>query len=134
MKNFFLFIFLLVGNLTFAQIPNLAKRTLEGNINDSDIINQQNYMVNVDTSRWATETISGEITYYNSKEKMIEKLNSLFCGLKLKNITHFAEIKDNPYILPRKLHWVMFVDKYRIDWWFDICDISKLDTITLVKN
>jgi hypothetical protein len=50
-----------------------------------------------------------------------------------KKITHFAEINDNPYILPRKKQWVMLLDNYRIDWWFSISDSNKLETITLVK-
>lgn len=133
MKNLFLSLLLLVGNLCFAQLPELAKRTLQGLSTPEDFATQKTYMVNVDTLKWSKETISGNISYYQDKEKMVQQLNSIFSGLKLDEITHFGEINDNVYISPRKQHWVLITKKYRIDWWFSSTDENKLETITLVK-
>lgn len=133
MKNLFLSLLLLVVNVCFAQIPELAKRTLQGLSTTEDFSNQKTYIVNVDTLKWAQETVSGNITYYQEKEKMVQKLNSIFGGLDLGEMTHFEELNDNPYISPRKLHWVMITKKYRIDWWFSPTNENKLETITLVK-
>ena len=134
MKNIFILFLTLLVNVSFAQIPELAKRTINGKSVTSDFQNQQTYMVNVDTLNWSKETVSGNFTYYQKKEEMVDRINSIFLKLKLKNITHFAEIKDNPFMQPRKLQWVMFADGYRIDWWFSNYDTTKLETITLVKN
>lgn len=90
-------------------------------------------MVNVDTLKWAQETVSGDIVYYQEKDKMVERLNSIFSVLKLDDVIHFGELKDNPYILPRKQHWVLITNKYRVDWWFSPNETEKLETITLVK-
>ena len=136
MKNILLLILLFVLNTTFAQItelPELAKRTLKGLCTAKDFSDQKTYMVNVDTLKRSNETVSGDIVYYQEKEKMVERLNSIFKVLKSDDVVHFGESKNNPYILPRKQHWVLMTNKYRIDWWFSTTDFEKLETITLVK-
>lgn len=133
MKNILFLILLLTFNISFAQIPELAKRTLQGHSTVDDFSNQKTYMVNVDTLKWAQETVSGDIVYYQEKDKMVERLNSIFSVLKLDDVIHFGELKDNPYILPRKQHWVLITNKYRVDWWFSPNETEKLETITLVK-
>jgi hypothetical protein len=90
-------------------------------------------MVNIDTLQWSKEVISGDFTYYSNKDQMVKRLNLVFQKMDSKKITHFAEINESPFILPRKKQWVMLIDNYRIDWWFSTNDLTKLETITLVK-
>jgi hypothetical protein len=133
MKTIFLLTSILFTNILFSQVPSLVQKTLDGRLNPSDFENQKVYMVNVDTLKWSKELISGDFTYYSDKNQMVDRLNNLFEKMNGKKITHFAEINDNPYILPRKKQWVMLLDNYRIDWWFSVSDSNKLETITLVK-
>jgi len=133
MKNIFLVFSILFTNLLFSQVPDLAKKTLTGQLTIFDFENQKTYMVNIDTLQWSKEVLSGDLTYYSNKDEMVNKLNLVFQKMTDKKITHFAEINESPYILPRKKQWVMLIDNYRIDWWFSINDSTKLETITLVK-
>lgn len=134
MKKILFLFFISVSTIVNAQLPTLVQNTLNGKLVPSDFENQKSYMVNVDTIKWAKEILSGEFTYYDSKENLLKKLNTLFTNLDQNKITHFAEIVGSPFIAPRKKQWVMFIDIYRIDWWFSINDANKLETITLVKN
>ena len=133
MKNIFLVFSILFTNLLFSQVPDLALKTLSGQLTVTDFENQKTYMVNIDTLKWSKEVLSGDLTYYSNKDEMVNKLNTVFQKMTGKKITHFAEINESPYILPRKKQWVMLIDNYRIDWWFSINDLTKLETITLVK-
>jgi hypothetical protein len=117
----------------FSQVPQLVQKTLSGQLSDSDFENQKTYMVNIDTLQWSKEVISGDFTYYSNKDQMVKRLNLVFQKMDSKKITHFAEINESPFILPRKKQWVMLIDNYRIDWWFSTNDLTKLETITLVK-
>lgn len=63
-------------SVAFSSLPALAQRTLLRNLKDDDIATQNTYMVNVDTSNWKGDLITGDITYYDSKSKMIAKINS----------------------------------------------------------
>lgn len=134
MKKILFLFFISVSTIVNAQLPTLVQNTLNGKLVPSDFENQKSYMVNVDTIKWSKEILSGEFTYYDSKENLLKKLNTLFINLDQNKITHFAEIVGSPFIAPRKKQWVMFIDIYRIDWWFSINDVNKLETITLVKN
>jgi len=133
MKNIFLLFSILFTNLLFSQVPDLAKKTLSGQLNVTDFETQKTYMVNIDTLQWSKEVLSGDLTYYSNKDEMVNRLNIVFQKMTGKKITHFAEINESPYILPRKKQWVMLIDNYRIDWWFSVNDSTKLETITLVK-
>jgi hypothetical protein len=133
MKNIFLVFSILFTNLLFSQVPDLAKKTLTGQLTIFDFENQKTYMVNIDTLQWSKEVLSGDLTYYSNKDEMVKRLNLVFQKMDSKKITHFAEINESPFILPRKKQWVMLIDNYRIDWWFSINDSTKLETITLVK-
>ena len=133
MKKIFLFSFVLISNLCFSQIPDLARRTLKGQLNPNDFDDQLSYLVNVDTLNISNAVLSGDIVYYNTKSEMITKLSNTLKGFDKKEITYFTELKDNSVYYPSKLHWYMLIDKYRIDWWFSEKDSSKLKSITLVK-
>lgn len=91
-------------------------------------------MVNVDTSNWKGDLITGDITYYDSKSKMIAKINSFLDVVDKKRIDYFINLKDNILYRPRKQHWYMLVGVYRLDWWFSANEPDKLETITIIKT
>ena len=134
MKKTFLVLGLLMSNLLYSQIPDLAKRTLEGNLNENDFETRSKYMVNVDTLNWGKETISGEITWYSNKTDMLKKLQDISLVVKDKTIGSFIEIKDYSKYYYNKLHWYMVIDDYRIDWFFSNSEEPKLRSITLIKK
>ena len=119
---------------TSESIPNLASRTLKGKLKNKDFQDQDRYMVNIDTFKWAEELISGDITFYQTKRAMRKKLKYALAFLKDKKIDYFKELTDNIIYYPRKRHWFMVFGDYRIDWWFSKNDSSKLECITLVKT
>lgn len=134
MKKTFLALGLLMSNLLYSQIPDLAKRTLEGNLNENDFETRSKYMVNVDTLNWGKETISGEITWYSNKTDMLKQLQDISLVVKDKTIGSFIQIKDYSKYYYNKLHWYMVIDDYRIDWFFSNSEEPKLRSITLIKK
>ena len=134
MKKTFLVLGLLMSNLLYSQIPDLAKRTLEGNLNENDFETRSKYMVNVDTLNWGKETISGEITWYSNKTDMLKQLQDISLVVKDKTIGSFIQIKDYSKYYYNKLHWYMVIDDYRIDWFFSNSEEPKLRSITLIKK
>jgi len=117
----------------FSAIPKIAQRTLEGKLKASDFENQVKYMVNVDTLKWSQELVSGDITYFSQKKKFVNRLNSLFSYFNKYKMSKFIELNDSPIFFPRKSHWVMDIDKYRIEWWFSKQNPTLLETITVIK-
>lgn len=118
---------------THSQIPDLALRTLKGELRPSDFEDQKYYMVNIDTIQTKTSFLSDDIVFYNTKFEMIEKIDKSLNFLKNKNVDYFIDLQDNSIYYPRKQHWYMLVGDYRIDWWFSAKDPTKLETITLIK-
>jgi uncharacterized protein YacL (UPF0231 family) len=122
-------------SVAFSSLPDLAQRTLLRNLRDDDIATQNTYMVNVDTSNWkGDEIITGDITYFDSKSKMITKINSFLDVVAKKRIDYFINLKDNILYRPRKQHWYMLIGVYRLDWWFSANEPDKLETITIIKT
>jgi hypothetical protein len=117
----------------FSAIPKIAQRTLNGKLKTSDFENQVKYMVNVDTLKWSQELVSGDITYFSQKKKFVNRLNSLYTYFNKYKVSKFVEINDSPIYFPRKSHWIMDIDKYRIEWWFSKQSSTLLETITVIK-
>lgn len=132
-KKILLGLLMVLSVSSYSQIPDLALRTLNGKLKPSDFEDQQTYMVNVDTLKWDKELLSGDIVFYDKKVEMIKKIENSVKFLKKKDVSYFANLQDNMIYYPRKQHWYMLIDDYRIDWWFSANDPNKLETITLVK-
>lgn len=132
-KKILLGLLMVLSVSSYSQIPDLALRTLNGKLKPSDFEDQQTYMVNVDTLKWDKELLSGDIVFYDKKVEMIKKIENSVKFLKKKDVSYFANLQDNMFYYPRKQHWYMLIDDYRIDWWFSANDPNKLETITLVK-
>lgn len=134
MKTIFFLLALSLASFAYSQgIPDLAKRTLTGKLTPEDFEKSSKYMVNVDTTRWGQETLSGDIVYYNDVKDIVNRLNHVFTKFKNSKEDGFVVITNNPIIQPRKQHWVMVYGKYRIEWWFSTSGTDKLETITLSK-
>jgi len=132
-KNVLLGFLISLSVTCYSQIPDLALRTLNGELKSSDFEDQKTYMVNIDTLKWDKELLSGDIVFYDKKIDMIKKIRNSIKFLKGKEVNYFADLQDNMTYYPRKQHWYMLIDEYRIDWWFSVNDPTKLETITLVK-
>jgi hypothetical protein len=120
--------------IEISKLPKLVQRTLSGKLRAKDFDLQDKYLVNVDTVKWANETIPGDFSFYANKVQLANRLNTIFVALKKEKVTHFSELIDNPFTKPYKRIWVMFIGNYRIDWWFSKRGTNKLETITIVKQ
>ena len=133
MKQIFLLLFLSFSITCYSQIPDLALRTLNGNLKSSDFEDQKTYMVNIDTFKLNKEILSDDIVFYDKKSDMINKIKNSIKFLKGKEVSYFGDLQDNVIYFPRKQHWFMLINDYRIDWWFSMNGSTKLETITLGK-
>lgn len=134
MKHLIVIFFSILFSNCYSQLPDLAERTFKGNLSSNDFVDQEKYIINLDTSDTDLDDIISRYHYYvQDKQSMVKILNQQFKNFHNKEIQHFIQLEDNVVYYPSKSHWYCITGNLRIDWWFSSDQLNKLTCITLGK-